>query len=89
MKKLIIGLLKSTLFVFSIPSVVASQMPGYISYSLMKTLIGAGSGGWSVNVACRNQYQSDCHVHVFSFTVAFTMVLEITGSREEVVTKIL
>ena len=59
-------------------------MPGYISYSLMKTLIGAGSGGWSVNVACRNQY-----VHVFSFTVAFTMVLEITGSREEVVTKIL
>ena len=55
-KKLFIGLWNPTLqfFVFSIPSVVASQMPGYITYSLMKTLIGAGSGGWSVNVASRN-----------------------------------
>ena len=34
----------------SISSVVASQMPGYVSYALLRVLIGAGSEGWSENI---------------------------------------
>jgi hypothetical protein len=36
--------------VTSISSVVASQMPGYVSYALLRVLIGAGSEGWLENI---------------------------------------
>ena len=40
----------------SVSSVVASQMPGYVSYSLLRILIGAGSEGWSENILVLNKY---------------------------------
>ena len=30
----------------SIASVVASQMPGYVSYAILRIIIGAGAEGW-------------------------------------------
>ena len=42
--------------VSSVSSVVASQMPGYVSYSLLRILIGAGSEGWSENILLLNRY---------------------------------
>ena len=66
----------------SISSVVASQMPGYVSYSLMRILIGAGSEGWSENIQVFNKYKiTQC---IFSFIVAFAMMMEIVGGNEEV-----
>ena len=42
--------------VTSVSSVVASQMPGYVSYALLRILIGAGSEGWSENILVLNKY---------------------------------
>ena len=42
--------------VSSISSVVASQMPGYVSYSLLRIPIGAGSEGWSENILVHNKH---------------------------------
>ena len=79
------------LMLTSISSVVASQMPGYVSYALMRVLIGAGSEGWSENIQVLNKYTcTNIRIYVyvirllFSFIVAFALMMEIVGSKEEV-----
>ena len=70
----------------SIASVVASQMPGYVSYAILRIIIGAGAEGWSEQVfiqempKCKNMI----NLLIISFIVAFAMVLEIVGCKEEV-----
>ena len=64
-------------------------MPGYVSYALMRILIGAGSEGWSENKQVFNKYKKiyKCSTNIrllFSFIVAFAMMMEIVGSKEEV-----